>query len=282
MGAWSPEDIPWDQFDRSRIDPEIVPIVKAASMVEANALDYLTYLRNVFHDDDRIKKAVEGWAKEEVQHGEVLGRWAAMADPEFDYDACLTRFTEGFRLPLEAEESVRGSRAGELVARCIVETGTHTYYSALRDTVDEPVLKAICGRIADDENAHYRMFHRHLNRYIAAERLSRWQRVRVALGRIAEAEDDELAYAYYAANGGDRPYDRNLSGAAYARGAIACYHHRHVARAVSMTVNALGLSLNGWVARQIAWLVLPLLRWRGRRKARRAALAPAEGPSPIS
>ena len=39
-----------------------------------------------------------------------------------------------------------------------------------------------------------------MKRYQDAERLGRWGRVRTGLGRILESEDDELAYAYYAAN----------------------------------------------------------------------------------
>ena len=40
MAGWTLEDIPWDEFDRARVDLDIVPIVKAASLVEYNAEDY--------------------------------------------------------------------------------------------------------------------------------------------------------------------------------------------------------------------------------------------------
>ncbi len=48
-----------------------------------------------------------------------------------------------------------GSRAGELIARCIAETGTNSFYSALADATDESVLNDICRRIAEGELAHY-------------------------------------------------------------------------------------------------------------------------------
>ena len=41
MATWSIDDISWDRFDKSRVDPGIVPIVKAACVVENNAPDYL-------------------------------------------------------------------------------------------------------------------------------------------------------------------------------------------------------------------------------------------------
>ena len=184
MAGWTLEDIPWHEFDRSRIDPKIVPVIKAASMVEFNADDYRTFLCNVFHDDPRAIKAIEGWAEEEVQHGLALGRWAEMADSTFDFAESFARFIAGYRIPVTAATSVRGSRTGELIARCIVETGTSSYYSALADATHEPVLEAICRRIAEDEFAHYHLFHTHLRRYRDCEKLGVWQRYRIAVERI--------------------------------------------------------------------------------------------------
>src|SRR6202012_5747538 len=96
--------------------------------------------------------------------------------------------------------SVRGSQAGEMMARCIVETGTSSYYSALKDAIAEPVLKQICAKIAADEFRHSKLFYNRLRRCRSPGRLSRWGRLRVGWSRIAESEDDELAYAYFAAN----------------------------------------------------------------------------------
>ena len=63
--------------------------------------------------------------------------------------------------------SRRGSRAGELVARCVVEIGTSAYYTALREAAQEPVLQEICRHIAADELRHYRLFYKHLDRVLA-------------------------------------------------------------------------------------------------------------------
>src|SRR3546814_19360443 len=97
-------------------------------------------------------------------------------------------------LPPDATKAWRGSRAGELVARCIVEVGTSSYYTALGNAAEEPVLKAICKHLAADELRHYKLFYTHLRDYLAKEELNQWQRLKVALGRIVESEDDELAY----------------------------------------------------------------------------------------
>ena len=256
MGAWTLDDIPWGRLDRGRVDPEILRIVKAASLVEQNGGDYAHYLCNVFHDDPDFQQVAREWGAEEIQHGQALGRWAELVDPEFDHAKASERFTAGFRIDLDATKSMRGTRSGELIARCIVETGTSSYYSALTEAVDEPVLKAICQRIAADEFRHYKLFYTHLKRYLERERLGFWGRLKAAAGRVAESEDDELAYAYYAANEGPVPYERKRYNNAYVRRAYRVYRAHHVERGMAMIFKAMGLAPNGRLNRlasQLAW-----------------------------
>src|SRR5262245_41025962 len=133
MAHWTLDDIPWSKFEASKLDPDILRVVKAASLVEQNGADYARYLCGVFADDPAFQEAAQHWGAEEIRHGEALGRYAMLADPGFDHTAASARFTAGFRVDLDAQASVRGSRAGELVARCIVETGTSSYYTALAE-----------------------------------------------------------------------------------------------------------------------------------------------------
>lgn len=245
MGTWTLDDIPWDRFDPSKINRDIVPVVKAASMVEYNADDYRRYLNRIFAGDERVCRAIDQWAVEEVQHGKALGEWAMLADPDFDFEESFARFREGFKINTDVDVSVRGSRSGELVARCMVETGTNSFYTALADATDEPVLKAICERIAADEYAHYCLFHTHMRRYLEKERLTVPQRIRVAFERVAETEDDELASAYWATNRWRERFDRKSNSAAYARGTLKYYRPRHISHAVEMIFGAIGLNPAG-------------------------------------
>ena len=266
---WSLEDIPWDEFDPEKVDPDILKLVKAASLVEYNGGDYATYLCNVFEGDSEFQEAARAWAEEEVRHGEALGRWAEMADESFDFEASFQRFLEGFRLPLDATSSVRGSRSGELVSRCMVEIGTSSYYTALGEATEEPVLRAICNHIAGDEFRHYKLFYSYLKRYLDREGMGRLRRALVAIGRIRESEDDELAYAFYAANGGDEAYDRARCSAAYLQGTCTFYRPRHLRRMVSMSFKTAGLSPRGRLA-DLAWR---FLAWRLRLRHRMASQA---------
>jgi rubrerythrin len=255
---WTLDDIPWSDFDPSLVDPEIVPIVKAAALVEYNARDYSTYLCNVFYDDPDFQAAARDWAVEEVQHGAALGRWAEMVDPTFDLEAAFAEFLASFRIKLEATESVRGSRSGELVARCMVETGTSSYYTALRDVVREPVLQDVALRIAQDEIRHYKLFSRHLDRYLELERLSRFERLKVALARIVESEDEELAQAYRCANGLP-PGDLQESNRQYMGRAYALYQRRHVENAIALVLKTCGFNPHGRmhaVASRVAWAIM--------------------------
>ncbi len=263
--TWTLDDISWHRFDPAEVDSELVKVVKAASLVEANGGDYATYLCNVFPDDPAFQQVARAWALEEVQHGRALARWAKLADPAFDFEACFERFTAGYRLPLEAKSSVRGSRSGELVARCIVEVGTSSHYAALKDAAREPVLQEICRRIAADELRHYKLFYTHLKRYLEKERIGRWRRLLVALRRMGESEDDELAYAYYAANGAEGPYDRKRAARAYLGRAYSYYRRYHVDRVVAMTLKAAGLNTQGRLARWISAFGYWLIKTRSRR-----------------
>ncbi|HUA55387.1 MAG TPA: ferritin-like domain-containing protein [Candidatus Sulfotelmatobacter sp.] len=269
--AWTLNDIPWDQFDPTKVDAETVKVVKAASLVEHNGEDYATYLCNVFADDPVFQDATRAWAREEVQHGQALRRWAELADPAFDFETAFQRFTEGFRLPLDADESVRGSRAGELIARCIVETGTSSWYTAIKDGTEEPVLRAICRHIAADELRHYKLFYANLQRYLEAERLTGWGRLRVAAGRVAESEDDELAYAYYAANGATGVYDRRTCIRAYARRAYPYYRPHHVERGMAMIFKAVGLDPQSRLHRLAASLAWRFIDYRTKALTKHAA-----------
>lgn len=271
MGAWTLDDIPWDRFDPAKVDPELVPIVKAASLVERNGEAYAHHLCLVFADDPEFQQSACRWGEEEVQHGKALARWAVLADPSFDFAAAFARFQNGYHVDFDSERSRRGSRAGEMVARCVVEIGTSSYYAALREAASEPVLREICRHIAADELRHYRLFYKNLDRYLSQDRIGRFGRLRIALRRVVESEDDELAYAYYAANGTGRPYDRRHYNRAYASRAYALYRLHHVERGVAMLLKAAGLTPNGRLGILVTRLVWRAVRRRAARLAKAAA-----------
>ncbi len=272
MKHWRLEDVPWDRFDPSKVDPEVVPLVKAAAMVERNGIDYGAYLDGVFADDPDFQAAAARWAVEEVQHGDALGRWAMLADPTWDYEGCFERYRAGYKVQVGATASIRGSRSGELIARCMVETGTSTYYTALAESTAEPVLAGICKQIAADEFRHFKLFYDHMKRYLGRENINLARRLVIAAGRVGESEDDELAFAYHCGNESpELPYDHDRCIAGYMGHAMAFYRYRHLAHGVGMIFKAVGLPPRGRLSEVTARLFWQLVQHRQRRFAARAA-----------
>ncbi len=281
MKHWRIADVAWDRFEPARVDQDVLRLVKAASVVERNGVDYAAYLNNVFTDDPDFQHASDNWAVEEVQHGDALGQWAMLADPGWDYPGAFERYRSSYKIPIEVDASVRGSRTGELIARCMVETGTSSFYTALAEATDEPVLKGICKQIAADEYRHFKLFYDHMHRYLKREKLGVMQRARIALGRVTESEDDELAYAYHCTNEGEGiAYDHQRCIAAYMSRAMGFYHRNHIDRAMGMMFKTIGFTPHGRVSRAASRLAFTAMRRRGRKFERVIAARPPVAATP--
>lgn len=263
---WTLDDIPWDSFDPSKVNPDMLRVVKAAALVEHNGCVYADYLNSVFHDDIEVQTAAHRWGEEEVQHGKALARWAQLADPSFDFDRRFGDFASKITLPTSPDKSVRGSRCGELVARCMVEVGTSSYYTALREATAEPVLREICRLVARDEIRHYNLFYSHMVRYREIERLGVFRRILVGISRISESEDDELGYAYHAANNNGEAYDRKKCVRAYMSRAYGFYRPHHVERGIRLIFRAVGIKPPARIASWVAKLTCYFLNFKTDRR----------------
>ena len=264
--GWTLDDVDWSRFDGSKINPALLAAVKAASLVEYNAPDYVSYLKRVYKGaPESTIRNIEHWGEEEIQHGLALARWAELADPSFDFARAFARFRTLYRAAHFAGSggSVRGSRRGEMIARCVVESGTSSLYSAIRDASEEPVLKEVAGRIAADEFRHYRLFYDILQGETEPD-LPLWRKLWVAATRVNESDDDELACAYYCANvpteeASAKPYRRRVYAKAYQEKIMAFYRRHHIDRLVKMVVKPAGLNPSGRLSRiasAVLWRVL--------------------------
>jgi hypothetical protein len=274
--GWTLDDVDWSRFDPSKVSPALLAAVKAASLVEYNAPDYVTYLKRVYEGAPQSTiRRIEHWGEEEIQHGLALARWAELADPCFDFTAAFGRFRSLYQAAhfTSGEGSVRGSRRGEMIARCVVESGTSSLYSAIRDASDEPVLREVAGRIAADEFRHYRLFYDILQDETEPD-LPLWRKLWVAVTRVNESDDDELACAYYCANVPPaemeaKPYRRRVYAKAYQERIMAFYRRHHIDRLVKMVMKPAGLNPSGRLSRMAASLLWRVLSFRGAAGARR-------------
>ena len=267
--GWTLDDVQWSKFDASRVDPRLLAAAKGAALVEYNAPDYVTYLKRVFAGDAAAFAAIENWGLEETQHGRALARWCELADPAFDFEDAVRRFRAGYKPPHfqgNDEESIRGSRRGEMISRCVVESGTSSYYSAIRDICEEPVLKEIAGRIAADEFRHYKLFYDMMNAQSEPD-LPFWRKLMVAVSRIKESDDDELAYSFYCGNvpaseEAAKPYDREKYVKLSSAAAMFAYRRHHIARLTQMVAKAIGAAPQGRLIRVASALIWRMLSLR--------------------
>lgn len=260
---WKLSDIDWSRFDKDAVDPGILSALKSAALVEHNSPDYVTYLSAIFKDEPEIVSAIEEWGVEERQHGEVLSEWIKLADPEFDFENALEAFNDLYQVDMNGGVSRRGSAAGEMLSRCVVESATSFFYTAIKDQTNEPCLKQICQFIARDEFAHYQMFLKIMNE--SSGRPNILSLLKIAIQRINELGDEELASAYYAAHyfgnetkPEDRPeFDASVFAAVYESRSVAVYQKDHAYRMSSMIGRALGVKPFGRIMKTLQ----PVIWW---------------------
>ena len=164
-----------------------------------------------------------------------------------------------------ASRSVRGSRAGELVARCIVETGTSSYYAALGEA-------AARAGAASDLPAHRRRRDPPLQALLhaissAISRASGWASGAGCASRSAASPNRRTTSSpspITRRTSRALPYDRAPRGARLCAARLcASMRRHHVERGIAMVFKAVGLKPNGRlnrVATGLAW-------WSLRRRA---------------
>lgn len=196
--SWTPEDIPFDAIDRARIadDEFFFFMLASASFVEITTDLYTRNLIDYFSDDHAVRDWLEHhWQREELQHGEALRRYVAAVWPEFDWQRSYERFHEDYARFCKVE-LLGPTRALEMAARCIVETGTSTLYTFLHRASPEPVLAQLTRHIRTDEAYHYRYFYNGFLHYRELERPSRGKVLHTLLARTREINGEDGFYAF--------------------------------------------------------------------------------------
>ena len=144
--------------------------------------------------------------KEEPQHGAALQEGQVQtAWPASDWEAAYATSSAVDYGATCTVEGLAGTKALEMVARCVVETGTASFYRMLSDLSPDPVLARLASEISADEVRHYKHFHRYFRRYRELERPSRFAVFRTLLSRAAAVEAEDAFYAFRAVFRGSHP-----------------------------------------------------------------------------
>lgn len=194
---WRIEDIDLSRIDRAKAsaDEDLVLLLCAASFVESGSDLYTTNLSEFFAGDEEVALWLNRhWEQEELQHGRALKAYVTHVWPEFDWDRAFDAFFAEYSKTCSVE-AFEKTRALEMVARCVVETGTATLYRAINDCCDEPVLKQITEYIRTDEVRHYKHFYRFFKKYNEIEGNGRLKVLGALARRLLEIrnEDSEIA-----------------------------------------------------------------------------------------
>jgi hypothetical protein len=209
---WRFESLPFEKVAPRVMANEhaLFYFIVTASFVEITTDIYTRNLIDYFAGDGEICEwLAAGWEPEEMQHGRALRRYIGAAWPNFDWDKTYSDFLAEYRECCQTE-FLGPTRALEMARRCIVETGTCSYYTMIRNLSPCPVLAELANNVRTDEAGHYRHFHGYFKRYREAERPSRGAIANALWGRIREidGEDGEIAFKHvWLANNPHRPFE---------------------------------------------------------------------------
>jgi hypothetical protein len=245
--SWLIEDIPFHALAHDQVcdDQRLFYILASASFIEITSDLYSHNLVEFFRLDDEVAGWLErNWENEELLHGAALKRYVQTAWPDFDWEAAYRTFLADYT-PFCTLDRLASTRALEMVARCVVETGTATFYRMLSEVSPDPVLKRLAAEISADEVRHYKHFYRYFLRYQALERPSRAAVMRTLWSRAAEVESEDAFYAFkalFAARHPDSEFRRS-DYEAYRDGVVQLARQRFPhAMAVKMLLKPLGLN----------------------------------------
>ncbi|WP_034298138.1 ferritin-like domain-containing protein [Herbaspirillum sp. RV1423] len=181
---WRIADLDFSRIDLQRVrdDEYTFYLVACASFVESGSDLYTHNLVDFFHDNEQVVAWLRGqWELEELQHGAALRAYVAHVWPEFDWQSAYDSFLGEYAAYCKVE-LLEPTKALEMAARCVVETGTATYYRALSRSTKEPMLRDLAARISNDEVNHYKHFYHYFRQYREREGVGR-SRVLATLSR---------------------------------------------------------------------------------------------------
>ena len=157
---WCMKDISYEHIDRSLIegDEDLFYLLMSASFIETGSDTYAANLGEHYAGYPEIQHWLQGeWEHEELQHGAALRRYVETVWPSFPWQEAYDSFFAEYSQLCTVEELFSDRRL-EMVARCVVETGTTAYYHTLRELSHEPVLTQLLSQIRNDEIGHFKYF----------------------------------------------------------------------------------------------------------------------------
>ena len=142
---WLMTDIPWNEIDHSKVNDELIELVKTIAFGELTTYSATRSFMEMFADDIDFTQWLAVWLYEETKHPHALIKWLHMVGAE----------VEG-RFLMQGREitPMTPSRVEMLSFNVISEIVAGNTYAQTVELVDEPVLKQIAHHLAKDEMRH--------------------------------------------------------------------------------------------------------------------------------
>ena len=190
---WCMDDLPYAQIDHAAIedDEDLFYLLMSASFIETGSDTYAANLGEHYAHYPEIQHWLQGeWEHEELQHGAALRRYVETVWPSFPWQQAYDSFFAEYSQLCTVEELFSDRRL-EMVARCVVETGTTAYYHTLRELSDEPVLSELLGNIRNDEVNHFKHFLKYFKELQQQSPVGRTRIAKALYGRLKELRESD-------------------------------------------------------------------------------------------
>ena len=190
---WRIEDIDFSAIDRSAIEhnQDLFFLLMSASFIETGSDTYAANLAEHYAAWPEIAVWLKDqWESEELQHGRALRAYVEAVWPEFPWQQAYDSFFAEYSQLCTMEELYPDQRL-EMVARCVVETGTTAYYHTLRELSDEPVLSELLGNIRNDEVNHFKHFLKYFKELQQQSPVGRTRIAKALYGRLKELRESD-------------------------------------------------------------------------------------------
>jgi len=255
------KDIKYDKIDVDSIKDNkyLFKNLVIASFIEITSDVYDMNLSKFYEGDEEMVNWLNNtWEEEEIQHGASLKKYINRVWPEFDWDKHYEVFRKNY-LPFCKVEFLEPTRAREMIARMVVETGTSTLYKAIANyakDLNEPVLVDLALKISKDEVYHFEMFEKVFKKYKEEEKLSRTDIIKILYDRLKEINNEDVKIAFDAVNDDNEDYAKFLE---KTKGFAKKYYPYKMATKMFMRP----LGLNSMLENMIATTISPAFKILG-------------------
>ena len=175
--SWTLEDLDWSSLRPERLTEVDRSAVRFITYIEDHIPGYITNFLNMFPvagaqlELERFGfnreyfRFLVAWAHDEERHASALTRYqvdAGLATHEGLLEDLAVEGRKVFTIPYEHPVQ-------SFTYTLVQEKATQLFYQRFRDTVDEPLLKALLTLLARDESRHFAFYSNLVGAYVARD-----------------------------------------------------------------------------------------------------------------